>query len=162
MYECKDGRWLQLTAADRYAKAHDPVGAKFWQSFCRVLDRPDLADDPRFATTDMRQQHRDVLTPMINEAFLPRTYAEWEERLRAENLMYGPILSPEQVIEDPQALANDFFDGGRPARRRHVPHHQLAQQVRAEPGLDQVDHAGARRADGRDPRRARLQHQRHQ
>jgi len=24
--------------------------------------------------------------------------------------MYGPILSPEQVIEDPQALANDFFE----------------------------------------------------
>jgi crotonobetainyl-CoA:carnitine CoA-transferase CaiB-like acyl-CoA transferase len=46
---------------------------------------------------------------MINEAFLQRTYAEWEERLRAENLMYGPILTPEQVIEDPQALANDFF-----------------------------------------------------
>jgi crotonobetainyl-CoA:carnitine CoA-transferase CaiB-like acyl-CoA transferase len=109
VYQCKDGRWLQLTAADRYAKAHDPVGAKFWQSFCRVLDRPDLADDPRFATTDMRQQHSDVLTPMINEAFLSRTYAEWEERLRAENLMYGPILTPEQVIEDPQAEANDFF-----------------------------------------------------
>ena len=24
--------------------------------------------------------------------------------------MYGPILTPEQVIEDPQALANDFFE----------------------------------------------------
>ena len=110
VYECKDGRWLQLTAADRYAKAHDPAGAKFWQSFASALDRPDLAEDPRFATTDMRQQHRDVLTPMLNEAFKSRTYAEWEVRLRAENLMYGPILSPEQVIEDPQALANDFFE----------------------------------------------------
>ena len=109
VYQCKDGRWLQLTAADRYAKAHDPAGAKFWQSFTRALDRPDLADDPRFATTDMRQQHRDILAPMLNEAFLARTYAEWEECLRAENLMYGPILTPEQVIEDPQALANDFF-----------------------------------------------------
>jgi crotonobetainyl-CoA:carnitine CoA-transferase CaiB-like acyl-CoA transferase len=109
VYECKDGRWLQLTAADRYAKAHDPSGSAFWQSFTRALDRPDLAEDPRFATTDMRQQHRDVLTPMLNEAFKSRTYAEWEERLRAEHLMYGPILSPEQVIEDPQALANDFF-----------------------------------------------------
>ena len=47
---------------------------------------------------------------MINEAFKTRTYAEWEVRLREENLMYGPILSPEQVIEDPQALANDFFE----------------------------------------------------
>jgi crotonobetainyl-CoA:carnitine CoA-transferase CaiB-like acyl-CoA transferase len=109
VYQCKDGRWLQLTAADRYAKAADPVGARFWQSFCRVLDRPDLAEDPRFATTDMRQQHRQVLTPILNEAFLTRTYAEWEERLRAENLMYGPILSPTDVIADPQALANDFF-----------------------------------------------------
>jgi len=109
VYRCKDGRWLQLTAADRYAKAHDPAGAKFWHSFCAALERPDLAEDPRFATTDMRQQHREVLSPILNEEFLKRTYAEWETRLRGENLMYGPILSPEDVIADPQALVNDFF-----------------------------------------------------
>ena len=28
VYQCKDGRWLQLTAADRYAKAHDPAGQR--------------------------------------------------------------------------------------------------------------------------------------
>ena len=109
VYECKDGRWLQLTAADRYAKAADPGGRSFWTAFCRVLDRPDLADDPRFMTTDDRQQHRELLTPIIMAEFKKRTYAEWEPRLRSEKLMYGPILSPYDVIEDPQALANDFF-----------------------------------------------------
>ncbi|MBE3075167.1 MAG: CoA transferase [Actinobacteria bacterium] len=109
VYQCKDGRWLQLTAADRYAKAADPAGSGFWTAFCRAMERPDLAEDPRFATTDMRQQHRDVLSPMLNEAFASRTYAEWETRLRGEKLMYGPILSPLDVIEDPQALVNDFF-----------------------------------------------------
>jgi formyl-CoA transferase len=109
VYQCSDGRWLQLTAADRYAKAADPAGSGFWNAFCRAIERPDLAEDPRFATTDMRQQHRDVLSPMLNEVFASRTYAEWETRLRGENLMYGPILSPEQVIEDPQALVNGFF-----------------------------------------------------
>jgi crotonobetainyl-CoA:carnitine CoA-transferase CaiB-like acyl-CoA transferase len=109
VYECKDGRWLQLTAADRYAKAADPGGRTFWTAFCRVLDRQDLADDPRFATTDDRQQHREVLGPILNAVFKTRTYAEWEPRLRAEKLMYGPILSPTDVISDPQALANDFF-----------------------------------------------------
>jgi len=109
VYQCSDGRWLQLTAADRYAKAADPAGSGFWNAFCRAIERPDLAVDPRFATTDMRQQHRDVLSPMLNEVFVSRTYAEWETRLRGEKLMYGPILSPLDVIADPQALVNDFF-----------------------------------------------------
>ena len=109
----------------------------------------------------MRQQHRDVLTPMINEAFKTRTYAEWEVRLREENLMYGPILSPEQVIEDPQALANDFFEevdqpGVGTFRTINSPN----KFVQNPASIKSTD-AGARRADGRDPRRARLRHERH-
>jgi crotonobetainyl-CoA:carnitine CoA-transferase CaiB-like acyl-CoA transferase len=46
---------------------------------------------------------------MLEEVFLSRTYADWEKRLRENNLMYGPILSPLDVATDPQALANDFF-----------------------------------------------------
>ncbi len=109
VYKTKDDRWLQLTAGDRYAAASDPTGAAFWGRFTTALDRPDLATDPRFQTTALRQEHRAVLKPMLEEEFTTRTYAEWEVRLRANNLMYGPILSPLDVIEDPQALAMDFF-----------------------------------------------------
>jgi crotonobetainyl-CoA:carnitine CoA-transferase CaiB-like acyl-CoA transferase len=108
-YRTKDGRWLQLTAGDRYAAAADPEGRTFWTAFCGALERPDLADDPRFATTALRQEHREALSPILNEVFATRTYAEWEPHLREHKLMYAPILSPYDVIADPQALVNDFF-----------------------------------------------------
>ncbi len=109
VYKTKDDRWLQLTAGDRYAAASDPTGAAFWGRFTKALDRPDLAEDPRFQTTALRQEHRAVLKPMLLEEFTHRTYAEWEVRLRENNLMYGPILSPYDVIDDPQAAAMNFF-----------------------------------------------------
>ena len=108
-YKTKDGKWLQLTAGDRYAPAADPEGKIFWAAFCRALDRPDLVDDPRFATTKDRQKNREELTPILDEVFATRPYDEWEKRLSENNLMYGPIQSPLDVIKDPQALANDFF-----------------------------------------------------
>ena len=58
----------------------------------------------------LRQEHRAELKPMLEAEFRTRTYAEWEVRLRANDLMYGPILSPIDVMTDPQALANNFFD----------------------------------------------------
>lgn len=108
-YKTKDERWIQLTAADRYAAASDPEGRAFWTAFCRALGREDLVNDPRFLTTATRQEHRQELTPLLESVFVSRTYAEWEKRLRENNLMYGPVLSPIDVISDPQALANDFF-----------------------------------------------------
>ncbi len=109
-YRTKDDRWIQLTAADRYAAAADPEGRAFWKAFCNALERPDLVDDPRFLTTATRQENRQVLTPLLEQVFASKTYAEWEKNLRANKLMYGPVLSPIDVITDPQALANNFFD----------------------------------------------------
>ncbi len=108
-YKTKDNRWLQLTAADRYAQASDPTGSVFWKAFCTAIDRPDLVDDARFTTTALRQEHRQELMPIMEEVFASKTYTEWETRLRENELKYGPILSPKDVITDPQALANDFF-----------------------------------------------------
>ena len=108
-YRTKDDRWLQLTAADRYAAASDPAGKAFWSAFCRAIGRAELENDPRFTTTEARQQHREELTPILEEIFASRNYEEWERRLRENNLMYGPVLSPLDVITDSQALANDFF-----------------------------------------------------
>jgi crotonobetainyl-CoA:carnitine CoA-transferase CaiB-like acyl-CoA transferase len=108
-YKTKDDRWLQLTAGDRYAPAADPTGTVFWAAFCKALDRPDLVNNPKFATTADRQKHRQDLSPILDETFTTKTYAEWEKRLRENNLMFGPILSPIDVITDPQALINNFF-----------------------------------------------------
>lgn len=49
----------------------------------RVIDRPDLADDTRFATNAARVAHRDVLVPMLEEIFATRDADEWVSRCRA-------------------------------------------------------------------------------
>ena len=119
VYECKDGRWLQLTAADRYAKAADPAGqASGPRSAAPSTGR--TWPTTRASPPPTRQQHRDVLTPMLNEVFLTRTYAEWETRLRAENLMYGPILSPERRHRRPAGARQRLLRRGRPARPRQL------------------------------------------
>jgi crotonobetainyl-CoA:carnitine CoA-transferase CaiB-like acyl-CoA transferase len=70
--------------------------------FCRVIERPELSADPRFAQIGQRNRNRAVLIPIIAEAMLARTMSEWIERMEAENVPCGPIYNMQQVFEDPQ------------------------------------------------------------
>ena len=45
---------------------------KFWRSLCALLERPDLAADPRFATNPDRVAHRSALVPLLEAAFQRR------------------------------------------------------------------------------------------
>jgi len=49
------------------------------------------------------------LIRVIDEVLASKTMAEWEMRFRDNNFAYFRIQTPEEVINDPQALANDFF-----------------------------------------------------
>ena len=53
-----------------------------------VIDRPDLLDDPRFATNEARVEHRDLLEPILEEAFAARA------RRRVARLGSRPRGSP--------------------------------------------------------------------
>jgi crotonobetainyl-CoA:carnitine CoA-transferase CaiB-like acyl-CoA transferase len=79
-FEAKDG-WLVVGCAKE----------KFWSRLVQVLGRPDLGEDPRFATFADRQRHSDVLLPALEEEFARRTVAEWLEPLYAASIPCGPI-----------------------------------------------------------------------
>ena len=49
----------------------------FWERLCDVIGRPDLNGDERFATMSARNEHRDELIPILDEAFASRTTNEW-------------------------------------------------------------------------------------
>jgi crotonobetainyl-CoA:carnitine CoA-transferase CaiB-like acyl-CoA transferase len=72
LYETQDG-WLQLAA----------VRDEHWRALCRVVERDDLADDPRFATPHERAQHRDELTTALADAFMADLATNWRRALRA-------------------------------------------------------------------------------
>jgi crotonobetainyl-CoA:carnitine CoA-transferase CaiB-like acyl-CoA transferase len=76
-----------------------------FRKFCEAAGRPELADDPRFATNGKRVENRAEMTRVIQEFFARRTKAEWLERLEAAGVPNGPINDLAQVFEEPQVKA---------------------------------------------------------
>jgi CoA:oxalate CoA-transferase len=90
-----------------------------WQAFCRALEMPEVEQDPRFAHYFDRLSHRDELYMLLDEAFRKRTTREWMERLQAADCICAPVASYEDVVNDPQARANEYIvEVEHPARGR--------------------------------------------
>ncbi len=70
---------------------------RLWETLCNLLERPDLAADPRFATMAARQEHRDALYEMLDQVFLTETRAYWAKRLRS--LPAGPVQTVAECLE---------------------------------------------------------------
>jgi crotonobetainyl-CoA:carnitine CoA-transferase CaiB-like acyl-CoA transferase len=81
----------------------------FWQKFCTVLERPDLADDPRFATNANRVQNRATLVPELERIFLTRTTADWLERLRAAEVPAAPVNNLDRAFSEPAVAEREMI-----------------------------------------------------
>ena len=57
-----------------------------WQALCRTIDRPDLRDDPRFATSEAREKHDDALIDKLAGMFAAEEPMHWEELLTAADV----------------------------------------------------------------------------
>ncbi|WPP44508.1 CaiB/BaiF CoA-transferase family protein [Pseudomonas sp. AN-1] len=76
-----------------------------FRRFCEVAGHPEWADDPRFANNSARVAHRGELIPLIRQATVFRTTAEWVAALEEAGVPCGPINDLAQVFADPQVLA---------------------------------------------------------
>lgn len=99
-YQTRDGRWLQLAMLQSDLS---------WSGFCRTLERVELENDPRFKDMEARAENCEALIGILDEVFAIKDRADWEDRLKKYDCIYGRIESPEEVINDPQAHANGFF-----------------------------------------------------
>ena len=100
VYPTKDKRWVMLgmTNAQHY-----------WPSFCKAIEKPELENDPRFATLEARARNSAELVTIIEGIFRTKTYAEWIEILLLNKLVWSPVKTPLEVTRDEQAKANEFF-----------------------------------------------------
>ncbi|WP_286786456.1 MULTISPECIES: CaiB/BaiF CoA transferase family protein [Pseudomonas] len=76
-----------------------------FRKFCEVAGHPEWADDPRFASNRARVAHRGELIPLIRQATVFRTTAEWVAALEQAGVPCGPINDLAQVFADPQVIA---------------------------------------------------------
>jgi crotonobetainyl-CoA:carnitine CoA-transferase CaiB-like acyl-CoA transferase len=95
-YRAGDGRWFFLIGLE--ADRHFPGVA-------RVIERPEIVGDPRFASARDRRHNRQALIALFDEAFATRPLAEWAERFDREGVWWAPVQSYAEVVRDPQATA---------------------------------------------------------
>lgn len=99
------------------------AGEKLWQILCPVIGCPELANDPLYRTVPDRARNRETLIPRLQQAFLKRTYEEWEPLLLANDIPVGAINNLAQVVEHPQVKARGAlveFDHPRAGKVRAV------------------------------------------
>jgi crotonobetainyl-CoA:carnitine CoA-transferase CaiB-like acyl-CoA transferase len=137
-----------FAAADGYmmvAAGNDNL----FRKLCAVIERPGLAEDPRFRGNKDRVVHRAELVPILADLFVARQRAEWARLLDGAGIPNGPINTLDQVVADPQTLALGIiqhkpgselglvglplsFDGVRPAFAKAAP--ALGEDNQAKPG----------------------------
>ena len=76
-----------------------------FRKFAEVAGRPEWGDDPRFVSNKQRVANRAVLVPLIRQATVFKTTAEWVSQLEAVGVPCGPINDLAQVFADPQVQA---------------------------------------------------------
>ena len=97
-YRCADG-WAALLP---YTSAH-------WAAFFELIDRPDLADDARFATHGSRIDHIDELYGIVAEVAPTRTVDEWLTAFEERSIPASPVLDVADLADDPHLEAVGLF-----------------------------------------------------
>jgi len=92
--------WQAFATADGYVVVATRQ-ENFWRKLCTVLERPDLAGDPRFADNASRVKNRDLLVPSLEQIFRTRTAADWLERLRAAGVPAAPVNNVDGAFAEP-------------------------------------------------------------
>jgi crotonobetainyl-CoA:carnitine CoA-transferase CaiB-like acyl-CoA transferase len=99
-YPTQDGRWLFLVMieSDRY-----------WAEFAEAVGRPELAGDERFNGAILRYQNNAELVRLLDDVFRSKPLAEWTQILSQHRLIWSPVLTLAEAVEDEQAKAFGSF-----------------------------------------------------
>ena len=99
IFPTKDGKWVVIAAN---------LDAMF-KRLCDAMEQPELADDPRYCTHQVRGQHCDELDARIADWTRELTASELDARLDEFGVVSGPIYSIEDIVNDPHYQARDMI-----------------------------------------------------
>jgi crotonobetainyl-CoA:carnitine CoA-transferase CaiB-like acyl-CoA transferase len=76
-----------------------------FRRLCATIDRPGLAEDPRFRTNSDRVVNRRSLIPILADIFAAAPVAAWVAKLDAVGIPNSPIQTLDKVVADAQTAA---------------------------------------------------------
>ena len=97
-FKTSDG-WLIVAATNE----------AMWDRVCEALDRPDLLDDPRFATRGARSDHAQDLEREVAKWFLERTTQEASDHLSRFSVPCAPVNDVAQAANDPHLSEREIL-----------------------------------------------------
>ena len=96
-----------FAAADGYLVVAAGNDALF-RRLCTVLDRADLADNPLFATNDLRTVHQAALKDEMESVLRLHPVEHWLTALEEAGIPSGPINTVDKVLADPQVRSRNM------------------------------------------------------
>jgi len=108
-YKTSDDRWIMLIMLQ---------SDRNWPDLCQHLERTDLIEDERFATSALRAQNGAACVGELDAIFGSKTLEEWKKQLATTDGVWAPVQHPGELYEDPQVIANEYLrqielgDGG--------------------------------------------------
>jgi crotonobetainyl-CoA:carnitine CoA-transferase CaiB-like acyl-CoA transferase len=100
--------WRVFKTADSYVVIGG-LPENRWPAFCQAVGLPEVEQDPRFAGYMDRMANIDALYAMLDEAFEKKTTEEWMVLLKAADCICAPVACYEDLLNDPQARANEYI-----------------------------------------------------
>ena len=76
-----------------------------WAALARTFGRPEWLEDPRFATTELRDLNINDRLALIQSVLIGRTTGEWMEILEPAGVPCAPVLTRSEMIHHPQIEA---------------------------------------------------------
>ena len=84
------------------------VNPRMWTAVCRVIGKPGLLEDPRFATADSRREHREALIDEIAEWTLAHTKREAMEAFAEAGVCASQVYETHELFSDPHLVERGF------------------------------------------------------
>ena len=86
------------------------ANVKEWELFCALIDRDDMAFDPRFATNRARLENVHELEAALNDALRAKTTGEWFAIIEPANVCaIGKVNTIADLYEDPHVAARNML-----------------------------------------------------
>jgi crotonobetainyl-CoA:carnitine CoA-transferase CaiB-like acyl-CoA transferase len=82
---------------------------RHWPAVAAAIGRPELLDDPRYATGAQRAANGPALIALLSDAFAGADLAHWGRVLDAHGVWWAPVQGPADIPHDPQAVASGAF-----------------------------------------------------
>lgn len=97
VYQGSDEKWLVIAALQ---------SQRFWPDFCRVLDAPDLENDPKFNSIAERSKNSEELTSRLDQIFSGKPRDQWLRALEEVDIPCAPVQDYGELAQDPQMIQN--------------------------------------------------------